>query len=551
MHHLHPMIVCIFVMYTGIVGSDAIAGDQLLNVGVIQSKIRSLMYYTDGGASFIVVKLLPNLPPNNGTCNITSLDAYNVTLFKLLTPLIENLSKISAVTDTKPRRERFAGVVIGLAALGVATAAQITAAVAIVKANANAAAINNLASSIQSTNKAVSDVITASRTIATAVQAIQDHINGAIVNGITSASCRAHDALIGSILNLYLTELTTIFHNQITNPALTPLSIQALRILLGSTLPIVIESKLNTKLNTAELLSSGLLTGQIISISPMYMQMLIQINVPTFIMQPGAKVIDLIAISANHKLQEVVVQVPNRILEYANELQNYPANDCVVTPNSVFCRYNEGSPIPESQYQCLRGNLNSCTFTPIIGNFLKRFAFANGVLYANCKSLLCKCADPPHVVSQDDNQGISIIDIKRCSEMMLDTFSFRITSTFNATYVTDFSMINANIVHLSPLDLSNQINSINKSLKSAEDWIADSNFFANQARTAKTLYSLSAIALILSVITLVVVGLLIAYIIKLVSQIHQFRALAATTMFHRENPAAFPKNNHGNIYGIS
>ncbi|CAA45567.1 fusion protein [Orthorubulavirus simiae] len=489
-----------------------IARDALSQVGVIQSKARSLMYYSDGSSSFIVVKLLPTLPTPSGNCNLTSITAYNTTLFKLLTPLMENLDTIVSANQAGSRRKRFAGVVVGLAALGVATAAQVTAAVAVVKANANAAAINKLAASIQSTNAAISDVISSTRTLATAIQAVQDHVNGVLASGLTEANCRSQDALIGSILNLYLTELTTIFHNQIVNPALTPLSIQALRIILGSTLPLIVESRWNTNLNTAELLSSGLLTGQIISISPSYMQMVIQITVPTFVMQPGAKIIDLVTITANRMEEEVLIQVPPRILEYANEIQAYTADDCVVTPHAVFCKYNDGSPISDSLYQCLKGNLTSCVFTPVVGNYLKRFAFANGVMYVNCKALLCRCADPPMVITQDDLAGITVIDITVCREVMLDTLAFKITSLNNVTYGANFSMLAAAIKDLSPLDLSAQLAQVNKSLASAEEKIAQSSSLAAQAVSQEATITVGSVAMLIAVLALIAgcTGIMIA-----------------------------------------
>ncbi|TBW47627.1 hypothetical protein E0F17_25720, partial [Escherichia coli] len=60
--------------------------------------------------------------------------------------------------NTDPRTERFFGGVIGTIALGVATSAQITAAVALVEAKQARSDIEKLKEAIRDTNKAVQSV---------------------------------------------------------------------------------------------------------------------------------------------------------------------------------------------------------------------------------------------------------------------------------------------------------------------------------------------------------------------------------------------------------
>ncbi|KAA0541494.1 hypothetical protein FZW96_21740, partial [Bacillus sp. BGMRC 2118] len=187
-------------------------------------------------------------------------------------------------------------------------------------------AILNLKNAIQKTNAAVADVVQATQSLGTAVQAVQNHINSVVSPAITAANCKAQDAIIGSILNLYLTELTTIFHNQITNPALSPITIQALMILLGSTLPTVVEKSFNTQISAAELLSSGLLTGQIVGLDLTYMQMVIKVELPTLTVQPATQIIDLATISAFINNQEVMAQLPTRVMVTGSLIQAYPAS---------------------------------------------------------------------------------------------------------------------------------------------------------------------------------------------------------------------------------
>nr|4GIP_A Chain A, Fusion glycoprotein F2 [Simian virus 5 (strain W3)]4GIP_B Chain B, Fusion glycoprotein F2 [Simian virus 5 (strain W3)]4GIP_C Chain C, Fusion glycoprotein F2 [Simian virus 5 (strain W3)] len=66
----------------------------LMQIGVIPTNVRQLMYYTEASSAFIVVKLMPTIDSPISGCNITSISSYNATVTKLLQPIGENLETI-------------------------------------------------------------------------------------------------------------------------------------------------------------------------------------------------------------------------------------------------------------------------------------------------------------------------------------------------------------------------------------------------------------------------------------------------------------------------
>ncbi|AZK31327.1 fusion protein [Alston virus] len=515
-------------------GSTGLDPTALMQIGVIPTNVRQLMYYTEASSSYIVVKLMPTIDSPISGCNISSIASYNSTITKLLQPIGENLETIKSQLVPTRRRRRFAGVVIGLAALGVATAAQVTAAIALVKANENTAAILNLKASIQKTNAAVADVVQATQSLGTAVQAVQDHLNNVVSPAITAANCKAQDAIIGSILNMYLTELTTIFHNQITNPALTPITIQALRILLGSTLPTVVEKAFNTQISAAELLSSGLLTGQIVGLDLSYMQMVIKVDLPTLTTQPATQIVDLATISAFINNQEVMAQLPTRIMVTGGLIQSYPASQCTITPSTVYCRYNDAQVLSEDTVACLQGNLTRCTFSPVVGSFMTRFVLFDGIVYANCRSMLCTCMQPASVILQPNSSPITVIDMYKCVSLQLDNLRFTITQIANATYNSTIKLSASQILPIDPLDISQNLAAVNKSLNSALQNLAQSENYLSAITSANTTSILAIIALCIGILGLLLVILIAVVIWKLVSIVSTERTRMDNYVYHNQ-----------------
>uniref|UniRef100_UPI0039FDE1D4 Fusion glycoprotein F0 n=1 Tax=Mumps orthorubulavirus TaxID=2560602 RepID=UPI0039FDE1D4 len=431
----------------------------LQQIGYIKQQVRQLSYYSQSSSSYIVVKLLPNIQPTDDSCEFKSVTQYNKTLSNLLLPIAENINNIA----------------IGIAALGVATAAQVTAAVSLVQAQTNARAIAAMKNSIQATNRAVFEVKEGTQQLAIAVQAIQDHINTIMNTQLNNMSCQILDNQLATSLGLYLTELTTCFQPQLTNPALSPISIQCLRSLLGSMTPAVVQATLSTSISAAEILSAGLMEGQIISVLLDEMQMIVKINIPTIVTQSNALVIDFYSISSFINNQESIIQLPDRILEIGNEQWSYPAKNCKLTRHHIFCQYNEAERLSLESKLCLAGNISACVFSPIAGSYMRRFVALDGTIVANCRSLTCLCKSPSYPIYQPDHHAVTTIDLTACQTLSLDGLDFSIVSLSNITYAENLTISLSQTINTQPIDISTELSKVNASLQNAVKYIKESN----------------------------------------------------------------------------
>nr|AZM69157.1 fusion protein [Mumps virus genotype G] len=476
----------------------------LQQIGYIKQQVRQLSYYSQSSSSYIVVKLLPNIQPTDNSCEFKSVTQYNKTLSNLLLPIAENINNIASPSPGSRRHRRFAGIAIGIAALGVATAAQVTAAVSLVQAQTNARAIAAMKNSIQATNRAVFEVKEGTQQLAIAVQAIQNHINTIMNTQLNNMSCQILDNQLATSLGLYLTELTTVFQPQLINPALSPISIQALRSLLGSMTPAVVQATLSTSISAAEILSAGLMEGQIVSVLLDEMQMIIKINIPTIVTQSNALVIDFYSISSFINNQESIIQLPDRILEIGNEQWSYPAKNCKLTRHNIFCQYNEAERLSLESKLCLAGNISACVFSPIAGSYMRRFVALDGTIVANCRSLTCLCKSPSYPIYQPDHHAVTTIDLTACQTLSLDGLDFSIVSLSNITYAENLTISLSQTINTQPIDISTELIKVNASLQNAVKYIKESNHQLQSVSINSKIGAIIIAALVLSILSIII-----------------------------------------------
>ncbi|QPF77630.1 fusion protein [Achimota pararubulavirus 3] len=505
----------LFIISTLIHSSCQLDPNQLIKSGAIIKNKRQLNFYTQGAPSYIVVKLIPTINYTNQDCALSSLQRYNKTLDSILAPLADNLHYLKDNLVPGKRTRRFAGVAIGLAALGVAAAAQVTAAIALVKAQENAKQLGALADSIQNTNLAVNKLSDGLNSASIAIQAIQDQVNTVINPALTQLSCEVADAKLAGILNLYLIELLTVFKNQITNPALSTLSIQALSRIMQGTL---IDIRANNTLKFGEQLNAmtaGLVTGQVVQIDMKYKQLIIAAFIPSIAPLTNAIVIDLIRITANLNNSEVMVQLPDRIMEQAGTVYQFPGTDCVVNPVNMYCPYSSAKVLSPEVHRCIHGELQYCLFSKVVGSFPTRFASSNGIIFANCKQMVCTCSNPQKVLYQGDQQSLLMIDAGECQLLNIGVLSFKITQYSNVTFDSTNAISAGQVLITNPLDLSIEIQNINNSIKESNKLIDYSNFIL---KTNPILGHSNVILIVIIVCfaIMVVYLIVVTYILKVV-----------------------------------
>lgn len=492
---------------------------HLMNLGTVPTAIRSLVYYTYSKPSYLTIDLIPNLKNLDPNCNYSSLNYYNKTVLSLIQPIADNINHLTKPITSSEIQSRFFGAVIGTVALGVATAAQVTAAIGLAKAQENARLILKLKKAAEETNDAVRDLIGSNKIVARMISAIQNQINTVIQPAINRIDCQIKDLQAANILNLYLTEITTVFHNQLTNPALESISIQALKSLLGSTLPEVLSKLDLNNISAASVMASGLIKGQIIAVDIPTMTLVLMVQIPSISPLRQAKIIDLTSITIHTNNQEVQAVVPDRVLEIGSEILGFDGSVCQITKDTVFCPYNDAYILPIQQKRCLQGQTRDCVFTPVAGTFPRRFLTTYGTIVANCRNLVCSCLRPPQIIYQPDETPVTIIDKDLCTTLTLDSITIEIQKSINSTFRREVVLESTQVRSLTPLDLSTDLSQYNQLLKSAEDHIQRSNDYLNSINPSIVNNSAIIILIILCILLILTVTICIIWLKYLTKEV--------------------------------
>nr|QWY12923.1 F glycoprotein [Human parainfluenza virus 4a] len=516
---------------------------HLMNLGTVPTAIRSLVYYTYTKPSYLTVDLIPNLKNLDQNCNYSSLNYYNKTALSLIQPIADNINRLTKPITSSEVQSRFVGAVIGTIALGVATAAQVTAAIGLAKAQENAKLILTLKKAATETNEAVRDLANSNKIVVKMISAIQNQINTIIQPAIDQINCQIKDLQVANILNLYLTEITTVFHNQLTNPALESISIQALKSLLGSTLPEVLSKLDLNNISAASVMASGLIKGQIIAVDIPTMTLVLMVQIPSISPLRQAKIIDLTSITIHTNSQEVQAVVPARVLEIGSEILGFDGSVCQITKDTIFCPYNDAYVLPIQQKRCLQGQTRDCVFTPVAGTFPRRFLTTYGTIVANCRDLVCSCLRPPQIIYQPDENPVTIIDKDLCTTLTLDSITIEIQKSINSTFRREVVLESTQVRSLTPLDLSTDLNQYNQLLKSAEDHIQRSTDYLNSINPSivnNNAIIILIILCILLILTVIICIIWLKYLTKEVKNVARNQRLNRDADLFQRIPSQIP-----------
>nr|QCX35322.1 fusion protein [avian paramyxovirus 1] len=471
------LITLIMVMLSCICLTSSLDGRPLAAAGIVITGDKAVKIYTSSQTGSIIVKLLPNMPKDKEACARAPLEAYNRTLTALLTPLGDSIRRIQGSVSTSGgrRRKRFVGAVIGSVALGVATAAQVTAAAALIQANQNAANILRLKESIAATNEAVHEVTDGLSQLAVAVGKMQQFVNDQFNNTARELDCIKITQQVGVELNLYLTELTTAFGPQITSPALTRLTIQALYNLAGGNMDYLL-TKLGVGNNQlSSLIGSGLITGYPILYDPQTQLLGIQVNLPSVgnLNNMRATYLETLSVSTTKGFASALV--PKVVTQVGSVIEELDTSYCIESDLDLYCTRIVTFPMSPGIYSCLSGNTSACMYSKTEGALTTPYMTLKGSVIANCKITTCRCADPPSIISQNYGEAVSLIDKHSCNVLSLDGIMLRLSGEFDATYQRNISILDSQVIVTGNLDISAELGNVNNSISNALDKLAESN----------------------------------------------------------------------------
>nr|AEZ00956.1 fusion [avian paramyxovirus 1] len=471
------LIARIMLLLSCICLTSSLDGRPLAAAAIVITGDKAIKIYTSSQTGSIIVKLLPNMPKDKEACARAPLEAYNRTLTSLLTPLGESIRRIQGSVSTSGgrRQKRFIGAVIGSVALGVATAAQITAAAALIQPNQNAANILRLKESIAASNEAVHEVTDGLSQLAVAVGKMQQFVNDQFNNTARELDCIKITQQVGVELNLYLTELTTAFGPQITSPALTQLTIQALYNLAGGNMDYLL-TKLGVGNNQlSSLIGSGLITGYPILYDPQTQLLGIQVNLPSVgnLNNMRATYLETLSVSTTKGFASALV--PKVVTQVGSLIEELDTSYCIESDLDLYCTRILTFPMSPGIYSCLNGNTSACMYSKTEGALTTPYMALKGSVIANCKITTCRCADPPGIISQNYGEAVSLIDRHLCNVLSLDGITLRLSGEFDATYQRNISILDSQVIVTGNLDISAELGNVNNSISNALDKLAESN----------------------------------------------------------------------------
>nr|AEZ00970.1 fusion [Pigeon paramyxovirus 1] len=485
--------------------TSSLDGRPLAAAGIVVTGEKVINIYTSSQTGSIIVKLLPNMPKDKEACAKAPLEAYNRTLTTLLTPLGDSIRRIQGSVSTSGvrRKKRFVGAIIGSVALGVATSAQITAAAALIQANQNAANILRLKESIAATNEAVHEVTNGLSQLAVAVGKMQQFVNDQFNNTARELDCIKIAQQVGVELNLYLTELTTVFGPQITSPALTQLTIQALYNLAGGNMDYLLTKLGIGNSHLSSLIGSGLITGNPILYDSQTQILGIQVNLPSVgnLNNMRATYLETLSVSTTKGFASALV--PKVVTQVGSVIEELDTSYCIESDLDLYCTRIVTLPMSPGIYSCLSGNTSACMYSKTEGALNTPYMALKGSVIANCKITTCRCADPPGIISQNYGEAVSLIDRHSCNVLSLDGITLRLSGEFDATYQKNISILDSQVIVTGNLDISTELGSVNNSISNALDRLAESNSKLDKVNVRLTSTSALITYIVLTVISLV------------------------------------------------
>nr|AGH08425.1 fusion protein [avian paramyxovirus 1]AGT03817.1 F [Avian orthoavulavirus 1] [avian paramyxovirus 1] len=485
--------------------TSSLDGRPLAAAGIVVTGDKVINIYSSSQTGSIIVKLLPNMPEDKEACAKAPLEAYNRTLTTLLTPLGDSIRRIQGSVSTSGvrRKKRFIGAIIGGVALGVATSAQITAAAALIQANHNAANILRLKESIAATNEAVHEVTDGLSQLAVAVGKMQQFVNDQFNNTARELDCIKIAQQVGVELNLYLTELTTVFGPQITSPALTQLTVQALYNLAGGNIDYLLTKLGIGNSHLTSLIGSGLITGNPILYDSQTQILGIQVNLPSVgnLNNMRATYLETLSVSTTKGFASPLV--PKVVTQVGSVIEELDTSYCIESDLDLYCTRIVTFPMSPGIYSCLSGNTSACMYSKTEGALNTPYMALKGSVIANCKITTCRCADPPGIISQNYGEAVSLIDRHSCNVLSLDGITLRLSGEFDSTYQKNISILDSQVIVTGNLDISTELGSVNNSISNALERLAESNSKLDKVNVKLTSTSALITYIVLTVISLV------------------------------------------------
>nr|WNS50114.1 fusion protein [Ovine parainfluenza virus 3] len=473
-------IICIFSMpiLLSFCQVDII---KLQRVGILVSKPKNIKISQNFETRYLVLNLIPKIE-NAQSCGDQQIKQYKKLLDRLIVPLYDGLrlQQDIIVVDNNPknntnhRAKRFFGEIIGTIALGVATSAQITAAVALVEAKQARSDIERVKNAVRDTNKAVQSIQGSVGNLIVAVKSVQDYVNNEIVPSIKRLGCEAAGLQLGIALTQHYSELTNIFGDNIGTLKEKGIKLQGIASLYHTNITEIFTTSTVDQYDIYDLLFTESIKMRVIDVDPNDYSITLQVRLPLLTKISDAQIYNVDSVSYNIGGTEWYIPLPRNIMTKGAFLGGANLQDCIESFSDYICPSDPGFILNRDIENCLSGNITQCPKTLVISDIVPRYAFVDGGVIANCLSTTCTCNGIDNRINQAPDQGIKIITYKDCQTIGINGMLFKTNQEGTLATYTPVDITLNNSVNLDPIDLSIELNRARSDLAESKEWIKKS-----------------------------------------------------------------------------
>ncbi|UQM99527.1 fusion protein [denwin virus] len=474
MARLQVVILYLYLLVASDVVKASLDFDNMSKIGIIKGNTYNYKIRGEPTTKLMVVKLIPNIDVVEN-CSATQLANYKKLVTNVLTPVKLSLDNMLKNVQDQNNRVRLFGAIMAGAALGVATAATVTAGIALHRSNENAKNIAKLKNAIQNTNLAITKLQMAGQQTLAVIDNIRGEINNQIIPVLNQLSCETVGLNVGIKLTQYYSEVLTAFGPAIQDPVNSKITIQAISKAFNNNFDELLKVMGYTSQDLYEILHGDLITGNVISADPEAGYIALEIEFPNLSTVPNAYVQELMPISFNVDGDEWVTLVPRYVLIRTTFLSNIDISLCSIMETSIVCNNDYALPMSSELINCLQGDTGVCAREKVISSYVPKFALSGGVVYANCLSTVCRCMDNGTPISQGIRHTVALLDNKKCSVYQVGDILISVGKYLgHLDYNTEDIVLGPPIV-IDKIDIGNQLAGINSSLQQAENYIDKSN----------------------------------------------------------------------------
>nr|AEQ38114.1 fusion glycoprotein F [Henipavirus hendraense] len=506
---LKCLLCGIIVLVLSLEGLGILHYEKLSKIGLVKGITRKYKIKSNPLTKDIVIKMIPNVS-NVSKCTGTVMENYKSRLTGILSPIKGAIELYNNNTHDLVGDVKLAGVVMAGIAIGIATAAQITAGVALYEAMKNADNINKLKSSIESTNEAVVKLQETAEKTVYVLTALQDYINTNLVPTIDQISCKQTELALDLALSKYLSDLLFVFGPNLQDPVSNSMTIQAISQAFGGNYETLLRTLGYATEDFDDLLESDSITGQIVYVDLSSYYIIVRVYFPILTEIQQAYVQELLPVSFNNDNSEWISIVPNFVLIRNTLISNIEVKYCLITKKSVICNQDYATPMTASVRECLTGSTDKCPRELVVSSHVPRFALSGGVLFANCISVTCQCQTTGRAISQSGEQTLLMIDNTTCTTVVLGNIIISLGKYLGSINYNSESIAVGPPVYTDKVDISSQISSMNQSLQQSKDYIKEAQKILDTVNPSLIsmlsmiiLYVLSIAALCIGLITFI------------------------------------------------